>query len=128
MLNMNDFFFYTCFCPSENNFPWENSGRFPQGKPAATESRYLTLINYKVHAGSFSCFHNPPNSDMDYTRSSTCARDHSYACAYTRGVAWAHRQRVSTTFLTRGKKLSQIVLVLFFSLLFFFTVRCCRPV
>ena len=30
-----------------------NSGRFPSGKPAATESRYPTLIYYKVQAGSF---------------------------------------------------------------------------
>ena len=34
-------------------FPWEILGRFPQEKPAATESRYPTLINYKVHAVSF---------------------------------------------------------------------------
>ena len=33
--------------------PMGNSGGFPEGKPAATESRYSTLINYKVHAGSF---------------------------------------------------------------------------
>ena len=30
-----------------------NSGHFPQGKPAATESRYPNLSNYKVHAESF---------------------------------------------------------------------------
>ena len=34
-------------------YPMRNSGCFPQGKPAATESRYPTLINHKVHAGSF---------------------------------------------------------------------------
>ena len=33
--------------------PMGNLGYFPQGKPAATESCYPTLINYKVHAGSF---------------------------------------------------------------------------
>ena len=27
-------------------FPMGNSGRFPRGKPAATELRYPTLINY----------------------------------------------------------------------------------
>ena len=44
-----------------------NSGRLPQGKSAATESRYSTLITYNVYAGRVcSCFHNPPNSDMDY--------------------------------------------------------------
>ena len=38
-------------------FPLGNSGRFPQGKHAATESRYpATLINYKVHAESFFVF------------------------------------------------------------------------
>ena len=31
----------------------KNLGRFPQGWPAATKSRYSTLINSKVHAGSF---------------------------------------------------------------------------
>ena len=34
-------------------FLWEILVAFPQGKPAAAESRYPTLINYKVHAGSF---------------------------------------------------------------------------
>ena len=34
-------------------FSMRNLGRFPQGKPAATEPRYPTLINYKVHAGSY---------------------------------------------------------------------------
>ena len=35
----------------------------------------------------FSCFRNPPNSDMDYI-SLTCVRDHSYeyVCVYTRGL------------------------------------------
>ena len=57
-------------------FPVGNSDRFPQGKPAATESRYPTLINYKVHAGSFrvSVIHRT------LTGSLTCVRDHSYAC------------------------------------------------
>ena len=36
-----------------NNLPWGVGVAFPQGKPAATESRYPILINYKVHAGSF---------------------------------------------------------------------------
>ena len=42
------------------------SGCFPQGKPAATESHYPTLINYKVHAYK--------------------AHDNSYACIYTQGL------------------------------------------
>ena len=47
-------------------FPMGSSGRFPKRKPAATESRYSTLINSKVRAGSFPVSRNPPNSDMDY--------------------------------------------------------------
>ena len=39
-------------------FPMGNSGRFPQGKLAAT------LMNYKCKLGLF-CFRNPSNSDMD---------------------------------------------------------------
>ena len=46
--------------------PMGNSGRFPQGKPGATESRYPTVINYCVHTGSFRVSRTPPNSDMDY--------------------------------------------------------------
>ena len=41
-----------------------SSSRFSQGKPAATESRYPTITNLSA-CWSFSCFHNPPNSDMD---------------------------------------------------------------
>ena len=59
-----------------------NSGLFPQGKPAATESRYSTLINDKVHAGSFSIIHQ--------TLTIHGLQDHSYACVYTPG-GWAHR-------------------------------------
>ena len=40
--------------------PMGNLGRFPQGKPAATELRYPTLININVHELVFLCFHNPP--------------------------------------------------------------------
>ena len=58
------FVFCTLSCPNGNSL-MGNLGRFPQGKPAATESRYSTLINHKVYAGSFLCFHNPPTSDMD---------------------------------------------------------------
>ena len=58
-----------------------NSGRFPQGKPAATESRYL--MNYKVHAVYFrvSTIHRTLTRT---TWSLTCARDHSCSCVYTR--------------------------------------------
>ena len=37
------------------------SGCFPWGQPAVTESHYPTVGACWV----FSCFHNPPNSDID---------------------------------------------------------------
>ena len=40
----------------------ENSGCFPRGKQTATESRYPIYGACWV----FTCFHNPPNPDMDY--------------------------------------------------------------
>ena len=91
------FILYT-FLPQWDFFPWGNSGRFPQGKPAATESRYPTLIRNKVHHRFFrvSIIHRTLTSTIG---SLTCVSDHSYACVYTLG-GWAHRQRVSTTFLT----------------------------
>ena len=49
--------------PNGNFFSMGNLGRFPQGKPAATELHYPTLINYKVHAGSF-----PTERQMDTHR------------------------------------------------------------
>ena len=58
--------------------PWE-IWVFPQGKPAVTELRYPTLINYKVHAGSFpvSVIHRP----LTWTTGSLmCVRDNSYTC------------------------------------------------
>ena len=63
----------------------------------------------KVQAGSFrvSVIHRTVTWS---TGSSTCVRGHSCECVYTRGLGWAHQQRISTTFLTR--KNSQICLVL----------------
>ena len=66
--------------------PVGNSGRFPQEKLAATESRYPTLINYKVHAGSFRVFiiHRTLTWATGYL---TCVRDlFFYALVYTRGL------------------------------------------
>ena len=54
--------FYNCIVPVRF-LPWENRVAFPRGKPAATESRYTPDCAYWV----FQCFHNPPNSDMDYS-------------------------------------------------------------
>ena len=53
----------------------------------------------------FMCFHNPPNSDMDYRIFNVRACIVFRMRVYTHG-GWEHRQRISTTFLTR--KNSQI--------------------
>ena len=85
-------------------------GSLPQGKPAATQSRYPTLINYKAHTGSFrvSVIHRT----LTWTIGSlTSVLDHPYVCVYTRGLG-AHRQRVSRTFFFDSEKLSQFFLVL----------------
>ena len=97
--------FYILFSQWEF-FAMGNSVRFSQGKPAATGSRYPTLINYEVHAGFFraSIMHRT----LTWTTGSvTCVREHSYdAWVYTHTHThthdgWAQRQRVSTTFLTQ---------------------------
>ena len=69
-------------------FPWEIQVTFPiyiYGNPAVTVSHYLTLIKYKVHAGSFriSVIHRT----LTWTTGSlTCVHDRSCACVYTRGL------------------------------------------
>ena len=46
-----------------------------------------TSSNYKVYAGSGSCFHKPLETLTWTTGSLTCARDHSYAwCIHTGAV------------------------------------------
>ena len=71
-------FFLHCVIPM-GLFPhWEFRVGFPpQGKPAATEPRYPTVIDYKVHARSFrvSVIHRTLTRT---TGSLTCVRDHSY--------------------------------------------------
>ena len=70
---------------------WDlSSGKFvllsPE-KPAATEPHYPTYRARWV----FQCFHNPPNSDMDYKIFNVCKNVN--ACKYTRGV-YGHRKGV----------------------------------
>ena len=55
------YFFLQLYCPNRIS-PTANSSCLPWGKPAATESCYPTYGACWV----FQCFHNPPNSDMDY--------------------------------------------------------------
>ena len=76
-------FFLTLCCPN-GNFPHIRVA-FPQGNPAATESSYPTLINYKVHAGSF-CVIIVHWTLTWTTGSLACVRDHSYAYVYTLGL------------------------------------------
>ena len=57
----NIFFLLQLYCTNGIS-PMRNSGCFPQGKPGATASRYPTYCACWM----FKCFHNPPNSDMDY--------------------------------------------------------------
>ena len=78
-------YFVFCTLCLSGNFPMGKSGRFPQGKPAAAESRFPTLINYKVHAGSFSV--SIIHRTLTWTTGSwTWVRDHSCACVYARGL------------------------------------------
>ena len=70
-----------------------NSGCFPRGKRAATVRRYPVFGLFSPCA-VFSCFRNPPNSDMEYRiinmRTFLCVRIHT--------GEGAHRQLVSTIF------------------------------
>ena len=60
-------------------YPTENSGCFPRGKPAVTESRYPAYGACWICR----CFHNPPNFDMDYRIFDV--RTDVNACGCTRG-------------------------------------------
>ena len=51
----------------------------------------------------FSCFRNPPNSDMDWR---------AYVIIVMRNGGWAHRQRVSRTLHVDSEQLLQFFLVL----------------
>ena len=82
-------------------FSVENLGCFPQGKPAATGSRYPTLIKHKVHAWSFRVF--VIHRTLTWTTGSlTSVRDHSYACVDT-GVG--HTDSESAQHFLLGKTL-----------------------
>ena len=64
--------------------PWDIRVAFPK-ESQLQQSRYPTPINYKVHAGSFRV--SIIQRTLTWTTGSlTCVRNHSYACAYTRGL------------------------------------------
>ena len=74
--------------------PKGNSGGFPQGKPATTESRYPTLnINYKVHAGSFPVSVTHRTLIMDYMILNVrTVRDRCYVGVYNTGVGHTDKE------------------------------------
>ena len=72
------FLFYNYIVPL-GFLPWEFSGCFLRGKPAATESRYPTYDACWL----FQCVHNPPKFDTDYRILNV--RTYAYACNCTRG-------------------------------------------
>ena len=61
---------------SQWNFPVENLGFFPWGKPAVTQSRYPTYSKCWV----FYCFHNRQHSDKDHTICSVHTDVNAYNC------------------------------------------------
>ena len=76
------FFFLQLYCPNGIS-PMGKSGCFPHGKPAAI----VALPNLLCMLG-FLCFHNSPNSDMDYrifnVRTDVNACDCTQGCTDTR--------------------------------------------
>ena len=78
-------FFNNRIVPTEF-LPWGVRVAFPQGKPAATESRYPTY----GACWMFKCFHNPPNSDMDYRF--FIVRGDVNACDFSRGSTDTERE------------------------------------
>ena len=81
-------YFLQLYCPTGNS-PTEKPGCLHRGKPAATGSRHT---NYGA-CWVFQCFHNPPNSDMNYEIFNV--HTDVNACDCTRGM-YGHRKRVCT--------------------------------
>ena len=81
-------FFYNFIVPM-GFLRWEIRVAFP-GESQLQQSRATQL---RVHTGCFQCFHNPPNSDMDYEVFNV--RTDVNACDCARGV-YGHRKRVCT--------------------------------
>ena len=76
-------FYCLCYCTtvlSHWGFYHGKFGLLSRGKPAATESRYLTYCACRM----YKCFHNPPNSDIDYGIFNV--RTDVNACDCTKGV------------------------------------------
>ena len=91
------FYFLRLYCPNGIS-PTGNSGCFPWGKPAATESRYPTYGACWV----FECFHYPTNSDLDYRIFNVHTQVNAWDC--TRGCMDT-RKRESALKLDSGRKI-----------------------
>ena len=73
-----------------------------------TLQKYMLSSCHQSACWIFSCFRNPSNSDYR----SCNVRTSSFLWVRIHTGGWAHRQRVSTTFLTRNKTLTFCFLVL----------------
>ena len=91
------FIFLQLYCPKGIS-PIGNSGCSPQGKPAATGSRYPAYGACWV----FQCFYNPPNSDMVFRVFNV--RTDVNACYCTRGDVRTH-VRESALKVDSGRKI-----------------------
>ena len=83
------------------NILFISCGKFGQpylGK--ATAAARAALASLQVHAGSFPVLVIHETVTW-ITASLTNIRDHSYTCVRIHTRVWAHRQQVSTTFLTQ---------------------------
>ena len=101
------FFFFNTLFSQWDFLPMGNSGRFSLGKPAATESRYPPLINYKVHAGSFRV--SVIRRTLTWpTGCLTCVRHHLYAFVYARrlGTPTASQHNICELLLCSWKGLN----------------------
>ena len=71
------FTFFNCIVPFWIS-PMGKFGSFPGGEPAAMSH----ATQPAVHAWSFLCFHNPPNSDMDYQIFNICKDVNACLCTW----------------------------------------------
>ena len=89
--------FLQLYCPNGIT-PMGNSGCSPQGKPAATESRYPAYSARLV----FQCNHNAPNSGMDYRIFNLCTDVN--ACGCTGGCTDTVRESALKVVSGRGNE------------------------
>ena len=89
--------FYNCIVPM-GFLPWEIRVALPRER----QLRQIRATQPMVHAGCFECFHNPPNSDMDYRIFNVSTNVSAFDC--TRGVRTHVRD--SALKVDSGRKIS----------------------